>query len=288
MQTLLDRLDIFSRGALTPEEQLEESRRRVPAGITAGFGEGATIGDIGRRVRGFQFGGRMVVDPGKRRTPGAVQGPVSILDRLGRAVGVAGEGGSRETIDIRPVGREQPTRGIGPLPRAPGPGGVMPQRGIGLLPRELGPDIRSQPAIPQRDVVLSRDEQFSLEELQRAAPHLTFEQAVAFARNPASLEALSGVETDPRSAAARLVAGAVAADQRFGDPFVRSLALGRAPAPGTEATMRDLMTLSPDLLGSLQSVLGPGMLDQYLFELGAMTPTGTRARGATVGGLRLR
>lgn len=303
LENLMNRLDIFSRGALTPSEQREErlrSRPEVQSAVNR-FGRGGTVADIGRAVQGFQRGGRLIVDPRKRRGVDSVAGPVSIFDRQGEPVGVAGEGGRPETIDIRPIvgggaqrrispqtgGALDTERGISPLPT----GGVLEQRrGITPLPTGgvLAPLDRAAPQVPTRDVVLSRDEQFRLEELQRVRPDLPFEQAVAIARNPAGLEALAGIETEPRTAAARLIANALSADQRFGDPFVRSLALGRAPAPGVEATMADLMGLSPDLLGSLQSVIGPGLLPQFLFELSAFTPTGTRTRGAVTGGVRLR
>jgi hypothetical protein len=277
VRRLMDRLDIFSRGALTEQEQQEETIRSTPGlqGALSSFGQGTDIGDIFETVQGFAHGGTMTVDPKKKTsTKSTVAGPISIFDKQGQPVAVAGEGGQQEVVSFEPI--RQPIRrdSVAPPPSRPQGGGI---------------DLASQalaghPRLAGRDVVLTRDEKFRLDEL--LAQKVSFDEAVNIARNPGQFEAFIGQQSDPFAVASRALSSALAGDTRFSDPFVRALALGRQPAPGVEATTRDLSLLPRDLLEALQSIVGPDNFGQYLFELGNLTPRGTRT--STVGGVRLR
>ncbi len=281
LQRLIDRLDIFSERALD-EGQRSEARRRE---VASDFGDGAFIGDVQGRVKRLAHGGQLIIAPGKatgaRKPAGAIAGPVSINDRTGRTVAIAGEGGGAETIDVKPI-PDETIRSIGPAgtalldPKA----GLDDQRGTNPVGENVALDL----TLPDN---LSRTERFRSEELLRLRPDLGIERIVAIARSPAGLEALAGTETDPRAAAARLIGEAIGQDNRFSDAFVRSLSLGRSPAPGTEATARDFTTLSPDLQESLKSLIGPDLFSQFAFELNSLSPTGTRARQAVTGGVRV-
>ncbi len=253
LQRLMDRLDIFSEGMNTPAQ--------------------------------LAHGGQLIVDPSKSKTSGggSVAGPVTINDRSGKTVAVAGESGGAEKIDVQPI----------PAPIQKVVDRFGPKEGvfIGDIGRAVQAHTtqKGEKAVAAADLPsdLSRTERFRALELLRLRPDLDIERIVAIARSPAGLEALAGTQTDPRAAAARLIGEAIGQDNRFSDSFVRSLALGRPPAPGTEATARDVTTLSPDLLASLQSLIGPDLFSEFAFELNALSPTGTRARQAVTGGVRV-
>ncbi len=216
--------------------------------------------ELGRRLlrhfssadtpRQMQAGGTITVVPGQKRTQGdRVAGPVTITDRTGKAVAVAGEGTNPETINVVPQGSEASSQ------------------------REIPPD-------------LERDVRFRLEEILRRAPFISLQQALSAASTPESFEPFLDSPTDPRTVASRLLGGGLSADLRFTDPFVRALVLGRAPTP-SELTARDVTTLSPFNRDILAGVVGEEQFPQFLFELGLLSPTGTQVRQGTVAGLRV-
>ena len=218
-------------------------------------------------------GGQLTVDPKRRKTSGgAVAGPVTINDRSGRTVAVAGEAGGAETIDVQPL---------------PGP----VQDVVDQFGPEQGVFIGDIQGVAQKHEVspldsLSRSERFRAEELMRLRPDLDVSRIVAIARHPEGLQALIGGPPDPRVEAAQRLSDSIGADNRFSDSFVRSLAIGRSPRP-TEATARDVSTLSPFDMEILQGIIGEDLFSQFAFELSGQSPLATQARGHVVGGVRV-
>lgn len=256
---LLRRLEMFTIGALTPEQQVQEgfdpqtgiklsSKQRdfIRADAT---NRGITPGQFADEPQRLGHGGRLTVDPNKAVSRGAsVAGPASVVDRTGRSVALIGEAGQAETLSVTPG--QPPSEGVG---------SITPQSGL-------------QPA-----PALRRDEQFRLDELRRLAPGQTLNNLTNIARFPGGFEQFLGQDTDPRAAGARLIGGSLAADVRFRDPLVRSLALGRAPSPG-EITAREFSLLPPDTQDAIISVVGPDLARQFFFELEGQTPRGLRTR----------
>ncbi|MEE8347421.1 MAG: hypothetical protein V3S20_08745 [Dehalococcoidia bacterium] len=253
LQSLFDRLDIFSGGMNTPAPAL------------------------------LAHGGQLVVDPNKKKSGGVgtVAGPVTINDSTGQTVAVAGEAGGAETIDVQPVPDSVAK--------------VKKRFGDGVFIGEIQGAVqehttqKGEKAVATTDLSafnLSRSERFRAEELLRLRPDLDAERIVAIARHPEGLQALIGGPPDPRMEAAQRLSDSIGNDNRFSDAFVRSLAIGRSPRP-TEATARDVTTLSPFNLDILKGIIGEDLFSQFAFELSDQSPLGTRARQATVGGVRV-
>lgn len=269
--------------------------RRKPAGMQfggsvtvyprpAGMRENAVTGPpnrqsyrgrIGRLPRlAGQYGGEGITPTApyrRRRAPGMqprldAQGPVTINEG-GRPIAQVGEGQGIEDITVTP------RTGISPGEQAT----VMPQPTAPPSQAELD-------ALPQRILdSLSRVERFRLEQVQELYPHLPLVMQASLAKNSQDFDALRGFEPDEFSSGARLLGDALAGDTRFRDPFVRALAQGRAPSPA-EATMADLQTLSPDLFNSLASVIGPDLMQEWMWEQAAYNPRGIRTQQATGAG----
>lgn len=218
----------------------------------------------------FKHGGELLIDPRQRTSEGtSIAGPVSMVDSTGKLIAKAGEGGAAELLSVAPItGGASPTPTRSSSPARFGSGGTGP-----------GKEIPST-------LVLTRSEQFRLQDIRTRYPEMEMAQAIKFAKNPAELDRFLGIETEGRTTAARLLGGAVSEDLRLTDPFVRALSLGRSPSPA-ELTMRDVRSLSPDASGGLQSVIGSDLLAQFFFELFGFTPDGLQARGATVGGVNV-
>ena len=231
------------------------------------FSPGTTPQDLGLPAP-LSHGGSFTVNPRQAKTTAsAAAGPVRMVDATGKVVAVAGEAGANtETISVTPrtataippAGQPFPGGGVPPVPPAP------------LVTPEGTP----------------RDVQFRFDALLEAAPDITLQQALDISRNPAGFEAFLGGKTDPRAQAARPLAKGLAQDLRFSDPFVRALALGRAPTP-SELTSRDVTSLSPFLRDILGGLVGEGNFGQFLFEVGANSPRGTNVRQGATAGLRI-
>ncbi len=268
MSDLQRRLEMFTVGALTPQQQVGEGFD-PQTGIRLTQQQRAFIEDLARQggqtpgqfadepgrapgtPRQFAHGGRLRIDPNRIvSTPSTVAGPASVVDRTGRRVALMGEAGQPETMtvdggDVR--------------------GGIATTAGGGLL-------SASDEPVPGK---LRPDDQIRFDEITRVRPELPVGVRVAIAQRPGDFEQWVGVQTDPRAAGSRLIGGAIAGDQRFSPSMQRSLALGRAPSPG-ELTARDFASLSPDVQQSLMSVIGPDLMQQFFFELGEFTPRGQR------------
>ena len=147
-------------------------------------------------------------------------------------------------------------------------GGPVMTTNTPALPINTTPEEQYRPK-------LRPDEQIRWDEITRVRPDLPADMRFNIARNPGAFEQYLGIQTDPRAAGSRLIAGAISGDVRYSPALLRSLALGRAPSPG-EMTARDFASLPPDLQESLMSVIGPDLFRQFAFELGAFTPTGRR------------
>jgi hypothetical protein len=254
-------------------------------------------------------GGTFRVDPRRKATARtatnvqAAAGPVTMYDAMGEQIAKAGEGQGSETVTVTP----QPQKG----PPTLGAGGsvgdtarflrdvVQPVVGqfgqtidgdpvtagdIASATRGYGQNAPPATA-PTGDVVFSAAEKFRYDELLRQG--FTPEQARTVAKRPGDFLNMYGKGATPQQQASWLLAESTAHDLRYSEPFRRALALGQRPAPGTGSTMRDVSQLSPDQLGSLQSILGPDLFTQYLFELQSMTPRGVSTRPSTIGSLRL-
>ena len=227
------------------------------------FSPGTTPQDLGLPAP-LSHGGSFTVNPRQAKTTAsAAAGPVRMVDATGKVVAVAGEAGANtETISVTPRTATAIPPGDTPVPF---PGAPAP-----LVTPEGTP----------------RDVQFRFDALLEAAPDITLQQALDISRNPAGFEAFLGGKTDPRAQAARPLAKGLAQDLRFSDPFVRALALGRAPTP-SELTARDVTILPQDLRDVLASLVGQGNFTQFLFELGANSPRGTNVRQGATAGLRI-
>lgn len=260
---LLRRLNLFTIGALTPEQQVQEGfdpktgiqltpKQRDFLRQTA-IGAGRTPGQFADEPQRLAHGGSLRIDPGAAVSRGAtVAGPATVVDRTGRRVALAGEAGQPEMLKV--------TAGATAGPTVAG--------GVGEVPGQ-----RVDPTTEQ----LRRDEQFRFDEITRVQPNLSFEQRMNIARFPGGFEQFVGVQTDPRAAGARLLGGALSGDMRFRDPLVRSLSLGRAPSPA-ELNAEEFTNLSPDLQDALIAVVGPDLAQQFFFELQNFTPQGRRTR----------
>ena len=250
---LFRRLNLFTIGALTPEQQVSEGfdpqtglmlteKQRDFLRITA-TNAGREPGQFADEPQRLAHGGQLRIDPGAAVSrANTVAGPATVVDRTGRRVALVGEAGQPETLDVRPT-----TAGSGEVP------------GI-----EVPPELR-------------RDEQFRFDEITRVQPNLSIQQRLNIARFPGGFEQFVGIQTDPRAAGARLLGGALSGDMRFREPLVRALALGRAPSPG-ELNAEEFTSLSPDLQDALIAVVGPDLAQQFFFELQGFTPTGRRTR----------
>lgn len=268
MADLQRRLEMFTVGALTPQQQVSEGFN-PQTGISLTQAErdyirslaesrGQEPGQFADEPRQFAHGGRLRIDPGRIvSTPSTIAGPASVVDRTGRRVALMGEAGRPETLTVSPGvrgGIATTTGGEGEAPGLEVPGGGVP-------PEE------------QARGKLRRDEQIRFDEITRLRPGLPLDVRLIIAERPGAFEQWIGVQTDPRAAGSRLIGGAIAGDERFSPSLLRSLALGRAPSPG-ELTARDFSSLPPDVQQSLMSVIGPDLMQQFFFELGAFTPTG--------------
>ncbi len=264
-QDLLRRLNLFTVGALTPTQQVQEGfdpqtgikltpkqRDFIRADAR---NRGIEPGQFADEPRRLAHGGSLVIDPNRAVSGGtAVAGPASVVDRTGRTVALAGEAGQRESLTVAP--------GV-----SSGGVGAVTAGGQGEAPGQAVPG----------DEQLRRDEQFRFDEITRVRPDLSFTQRMNIARFPGGFEQFVGVQTDPRAAGARLLGGALSGDTRFRDPLVRSLSMGRAPSPG-ELNAEEFTNLSPDLQDALISVVGPDLAQQFFFELQQFSPQGRRTR----------
>ena len=274
MQDLLRRLNMFTVGALTPEQQVSEGFD-PQTGLTlapkqrdflraAATNAGRTPGTFADEPLRLAHGGRLTIDPNQAVSRGtSVAGPASVVDRTGRTVALAGEAGQRESLTVNP-----------------GVGGVGADRsGLKRTIRRGGTDN----AIPDQQVPdeqLRRDEQFRFDEISRVQPNLSFDQRLNIARFPGGFEQFVGIQTDPRAELARRTGFSIAGDRRIGDPLVRSLALGRAPT-GADLTSEEFFnTISPDAQNAIISLVGtnPEDLQQFLFSLAEFSPQGRRTR----------
>jgi len=261
------RLEMFSIGALTPTQQVQEGfapdtgirlsdqQRRYIEALARGTGR--EPGRFADEPRQMQYGGRMRIDPSapiSTRTTAA--GPASVIDRTGRPVALLGEAGRAETMNV--TGQAKGTTGGGTATTFGGEGQAVAQ------------DVEAQ-----RIAKLRPDERIRYDEITRLHPELPFQTRLSTAQRPGDFEQWVGQTTDPRAAGARLIGGAISGDTRFSPGLLRSLALGRAPSPG-ELTARDFASLPPDIQDSLASVIGPDLMRQFLFELSNFTPQGRR------------
>ncbi|MEK0325352.1 MAG: hypothetical protein QQN63_06570, partial [Nitrosopumilus sp.] len=293
-----------------------------PPGVALGTGLGAAdflsgTGTGSLRIPAF-FG-----HGGSLRVGAGAGGPVTINDAQGRTVGVAGEQG-QESIQFTPQPQhsipEPPPGGL-PLPipfdtpegiEAPHPGPTPDGRPVGEFPEgpfpidQLHvepegdeapppgetPDGRPIPELPAT-TILTETEKFRYDWIAENFPELTHEQMLALSVNPAELDRYMNVETTGRMTASRLLASVMQNDVRYNRDLLQDLSLTNILSPA-RATARDFNPRlnSPDVVGSLQSIIGsdPSNLAQWMFELGAFTPSGFgSARGRTtgsIGGLR--
>lgn len=262
MSDLQRRLEMFTVGSLTPQQQVGEGFD-PQTGIRLTQQQRAFIEDLARQggvtpgrfadepgrapgaPREFAHGGRLRIDPNRIvSTASTVAGPASVVDRTGRQVALMGEAGRPETMTVDGGGVR------GGIATTAGEGSVAPG-------------------------VLRGDDQIRFDEITRVRPELPLKTRIGIAQRPGDFEQWVGVQTDPRAAGSRLIGGAIAGDQRFSPSLQRSLALGRAPSPG-ELTARDFASLPPDIQQSLMSVIGPDLMQQFFFELGEFTPRGQR------------
>jgi hypothetical protein len=258
MSDLQRRLEMFTVGALTPQQQVSEGfdpatgvrLSQTQRDFIRALSEqsGRTPGQFADEPRRLQFGGRLRIDPNRAiSTPSTVAGPASVVDRTGRRVALMGEAGRPETLSVSPGVR----------------GGIATTAGDqGEAPGQERPNLRA-------------DQQIRFDEITRVRPELPFEVRVAIAQRPGQFEEWIGVQTGPRTAAARLVGGAIAADRRFSPTMLSPLARGLAPGP-EQMTARDFTMLPPDMQQALMSAIGPDLFTQWAFELSGATPTGRR------------
>ncbi len=302
LRSLFDILMEFASGAV-PGDGVAQGEGNQPrddafAAIRANpdLFAGDLIGGPNVSPRALQAGGSITVVPGQRRTRGnQVAGPVRIIDRTGKAVAVAGEGDRPETIRVTPQGRATGRASVSTgTTEAPDIqnlvdlfGQIDPETGQVVTITTIGEAVKAlkggEAFAPEG---LSREVRFRLQDLLSRHPGLSQYQALIGAMNPGGVEEALGGRTDVRTQLSRALGGALSADLRFSDPFVRALALGRAPTP-SELTARDVSTLPRSLRDRLAEVVGEDLFPDFLFELGMLSPTGTQVRQGTVAGLRV-
>lgn len=247
-------------------------------------------------TQNFARGGRLRLDPRARSSTGStVAAPVTIRDRTGQTVGVAGEAGQAETLTIQPPtgGGVIPRPDITPSPAPPIPPSVPGPGDISSVIGTKGTDAANGTGVT---TVLSAADKFRLEQLREMFPDWGLETLTRFAKDPAALDRImmdQGVDLDEgqlaRLTSARLLAEGMAGDERFTTPFRRALALGRTPSPA-ELNARDynLASRSPDFIGGLHSLISQANLPSWLMELAALSPRGiSGVRGRQAGGVRL-
>lgn len=300
------------------QSQLEQERLRQEA-----LGQRAEGAGSAREPVQFQRGGSLVADPRRATTTGGgttgirAAAPVRMVDANQQTIGIAGEGARPErlAIDPLPVGLGGDRRASAQPPPPERPPGLpiwfpTPPAGPGLPPGPRPP--APAPTAPQAPdtgpappwwptgpgggfspgtlAAMPRDVRFRLEEVMRQFPQMNVKQAMDFAQNPGSFDQFLGGAFDPRTPAARAIAGAMQSDVRFGDPFVRELALGRAPT-SAQVSMAELQALqrsNPDFFNELIGVIGPDQFQQFMNVVGLGTPTGVSgARQRAVGGVRV-
>ncbi len=274
----------------TAQELLQQSAGLIPGEGTAKDALLQMQRDAGLLPLQMAHGGTLTVDPRRKKTQGtSLAGPATVVDRQGQAAAVIGEGRSPESVTVSPA-----TIG-GPPTTAP----TGPAFGPGFVPRGLPSNPPAGGFAPDATGDLfgllgqPRDVTFRLQEILRLAGgfgsygNLDPARALAIAQRPGDFEAFTGQESDPKAVASRLLGGAITADQRFQNPLVKALALGRAPT-SAQITGREFADLPPDLRDALIGIIGEDQLPGFLFAVQQGTPTGRSGIGfQQAGGVRV-
>ncbi len=230
-------------------------------------------------------GGTLTVDTRRRKTVGtSVAGPATVVDSSGQAAAVIGEAGGAETVSN--VEQITNTPHITPQDQLAPP---VQSRTFGGPGTEFA---QNQPGTGQF-LGQPRDVLFRMEAIREALANTGFgnaisdSQALQIAQRPEDFNEFTGQEFNPTASSARLLGGALTADQRFSDPLVRALARGRAPN-AAETTAQEFAALPPDMRNVLIDIIGVDQLPGFLFAVGQGTPTGRGGvRHQAAGGVRV-